>query len=92
MRINNIDIIFCGGCKSLYDREAVLNLLIKKLEHYKIKILIIMNGCFRGCERSYSVEYDKVVNIEKHLDLVNKNNNDPVLIVSKILKDINEQK
>jgi hypothetical protein len=92
LRINNIEFIFCGGCKSLYDRETVFKLLINELEHCEIKMLIIMNGCFRGCERNYSGEYDKVINIEKYLDLVNKNNNDPVLIVSKILKDINEQK
>jgi hypothetical protein len=90
LRTNNIEITFCGGCKPLYDREVVFNLLIKELEHCEIKTLIIMNGCFKGCERSFSTEYDKVINVEQYLDLVNKNNNDPILIVNRILKDINK--
>ena len=88
---NNIDFISCGGCKLLYDRSQVHDLIAKDLKQSNSKILIVMNGCFRGCEE-IDKKYDKIINVEKHLDLIDKKNNDPYLLVERIFDSINDKK
>lgn len=66
---------FCGGCNPIYDRKKVyedINRIIKKEEkkdEANKTILVILNGCQRGCFNSKKFErvYEKIINTQNYL-------------------------
>ncbi|MDK2919643.1 MAG: hypothetical protein PWQ37_2376 [Candidatus Petromonas sp.] len=72
----SVDFKFCGGCNSRYDRkmvyDSIRNVLQGKVVNnacYKDTVLIILNGCQRGCISSKKFEnlYDNIVNTQDYL-------------------------
>ncbi len=87
LKKSNIDFIFCGGCKLKYDRDILSKLLEKELIKLKLRVLVVMNGCFKACEKVSFYGYDKIIEVNSYLDLINKDNN-PEMILNRILKDM----
>ncbi|EIW00538.1 hypothetical protein [Thermoanaerobacter siderophilus] len=69
-----VELKFCGGCNSQYDRKKVYESLLDGylngiFYNRESKELVILNGCRRGCVKSknYIDLYDKVINTQAYL-------------------------
>lgn len=67
---------FCGGCNPLYDRMRVYNIVKQQFnteeavsKNLEKEILIILNGCQRGCITStaFKENFDKILNTQEYL-------------------------
>ena len=73
----NIGIKYCGGCNPHFDRSNVLNKIMELFKHDKFEyakennsydIIIVINGCSRGCSDHSSLKGDQVIFINQEAD------------------------
>lgn len=67
---------FCGGCNPLYDRKKVYSIVSQLFNDEEVtdrglqkQILIILNGCQRGCvkPKQYKEIFDEILDIQQCL-------------------------
>ncbi len=71
-----IEFEFCGGCILLYDRKRIYNIIsrISTDEEsvnisFEKRILIILNGCQRGCidPEKFREKFDEIIDTQSYL-------------------------
>lgn len=71
-----MEIRFCGGCNPLYRREKLYEKL-KLLPPSKEEVIIILNGCQRGCVKALGNK--RVINIQEYLVHIGKFHEEEIL-------------
>ena len=71
-----MEIRFCGGCNPLYPREKLYEKL-KLLPPSKEEVIIILNGCQRGCVKALGNK--RVINIQEYLVHIGKFHEEEIL-------------
>ena len=71
-----MEIRFCGGCNPLYHREKLYEKL-KLLPPSKEEVIIILNGCQRGCVKALGNK--GVINIQEYLVYIVKFHEEEIL-------------
>lgn len=71
-----MEIRFCGGCNPLYHREKLYEKL-KLLPPSEEEVIIILNGCQRGCVNALGNK--RVINIQEYLVHIGKFHEEEIL-------------
>lgn len=71
-----MEIRFCGGCNPLYHREKLYEKL-KLLPPSEEEVIIILNGCQRGCVKALGNK--RMINIQEYLVHIGKFHEEEIL-------------